>query len=638
MRLPALISETCMGIFLPFLSLIIILAIFRARNGLRLAWASAWLVMGLLVLVSTEIFSLFTALTRAGLTIFWGAVLILSIIIFILKKPQLSSEPLNWHLFNHRWLNILAALIPGGLLAATFVIALVAPPNNTDAMIYHLSRVAHWAQNRSVALFASSTLRELYLNPLAEYGILHTYLLAGSDRFAGLVQWFSYANTAIIVSLIAEQLGASKKGQYLAALFAMTVPQAILQATSTQNDLVFAGNALIAIYFILRFVQGSQYRWMIAASAATALAILTKSTAFIVLAPFMLWLVIKLARSWKKINLPACGLSILIAIVLAFPFHWRNFQAFGSPLGPPSETRLYPNQVFGIQPLISNAARNLAINFTYTPAVNALETKMVEGLHRPLSFSVSDARTTWQDYAFSIRPFTVSEDLSGAPLHIWLILVLLVFMLAARKRFPVAAHGLALCLVLAFLLFSGYLKWQPWNNRLELVFFILAAPLFGLAVEKVKLLPVVFMFALALYSLPYFYFNPTKPLVQDWNIFNLPRIEMMIRNKDLLAPYINSAIYIDDNSTCGRIGLDLANGYWEYPFWNMLVDPARPQRALEHINVMNESRAFEAQDGEFCAILAVNELEKPPLIEYQGKTYQQVFLEGIAAVYFIQQP
>ncbi len=638
MTLPALISETCMGIFLPFLSFISILAIFRARNGLRLSWVAAWLVMGVLVLISTEVFSLFTALTRTSLTLFWGAVLVTALILFILKKPHFSIKPGRNDLFGSRWLNILAVLIPGGLLAVTFVIAVVAPPNNTDAMIYHMSRVAHWAQNRSVALFASSTLRELYLNPLAEYGILHTYLLAGSDRFAGLVQWFSYANTAIIVSLIAEQLGASKKGQYLAALFAMTVPQAILQATSTQNDLVFSGNVLIAIYLILRFVQEDKYRWMLAASGAAALAILTKSTAFIVLAPFLLWLLLKLVRNWRKINLPACGLSILVAIALVFPFYGRNFQAFGSPLGPQSETRLYSNQVFGIQPLISNVIRNLAINLTYTPAITALEEKAVAGLHRPLSFSVSDTRTTWQGYSFSIRPFTVSEDLSGAPLHIWLILGVLVFMLAARKRFPAAAHGLALCLVLAFLLFSGYLKWQPWNNRLELVFFILAAPLFGLALEKIKWLPVVFMFALALYSLPYFYFNPTKPLVQDWNIFNLPRIEMMIRNKDLLAPYINSAIFIDDNITCGSIGLDVANGYWEYPFWNMLVDPARPLRSLEHINVINESRVFEAQDAPVCAILTVNELEKLPLIQYQGKTYQRVFHEETAAVYVIQQP
>ena len=627
-----------MGIILPLITFSLLVAALRGRAGLRLAWMWASLCMGTLVVLSSEVLSLFQALTRPALYIFWGAALLLAALANSLAGRQALPRPAARPIFNQRWLNLLAWLIPAGLLAATFVIALVAPPNNTDAMVYHLSRVAHWAQNRSVALFASSTLRELYLNPLAEYSILHTYLLSGSDRFANLVQWFAYASTGVAVSLIARQLGASSRGQYLAALFAFSLPQALLQASSTQNDLFFAAQVLTAVFFILRFAQEGHYRLLLAAAAATALAVLAKSTAFIVLAPFMLWVLVKLAAGWKKINLAACGLAILLAVGLVLPFYLRNARAFGSPLGPAAETSLYTNQAFGLRPLLSNTVRNLAINFTYTPGVSAWAEQAVTGLHRPLGFSVSDPRTTWQEYTFAIRPFTVSEDLSGAPLHIWLVLAVLAGMLAARRRFSSAAHGLALCLVLGFLLFSAYLKWQPWNNRLELVFFALAAPLFGLAVEKIRRLPAALALGLALYSRPYFYFGPTKPLVQDWNIFTRPRIEMMIRNKDLLAPYINSSIYIDDNLKCQHIGMELANGYWEYPFWNMLVDPARPQRTLQHINVSNASRALEPQGSQICAVLLINENEKPTVIQYQGAAYRQVFLEDIAAVYVIQQP
>ena len=199
---------------------------------------------------------------------------------------------LSWNVFQNKILNIASLAIPALILMATFVIAIVSPPNNTDAMVYHLSRVAHWAQNQSVAFFPTSTLRELYLNPFAEYAVLQTYLLAGTDRLVNLVQWFSYLNIAILVSLIAEELGAGKKGQFFATIFSITLPQALLQSTTTQNDLVFSSLALMSVYFLICFIQENNPIWIIPAGIATSLAVLSKSTAFIVLTPFLVWTLI----------------------------------------------------------------------------------------------------------------------------------------------------------------------------------------------------------------------------------------------------------------------------------------------------------------------------------------------------------
>ncbi len=623
-----------MGILLLFFSFITLVSGFyafeRGMPGLRHAWISACLVFSAILVFSTEVFSLFNALTQTNLAIFWGAVLLVSILVVRGKVPRFR---IGWAVFENRWLNIISALIPSGLLAATFLIAIVAPPNNTDAMVYHMSRVAHWAQQHSVGHFPTSTLRELFLNPLAEYSILHTYLLSASDRFAHLIQWFAYLTSAIAVSLITEQLGGSKKSQYLAALFAMTVPQALLQATTTQNDLTFSAYALITVYLIIRFTHEGDRRWLLYAAAAAGLSILVKSTSFIVLAPFIIWAGVMLLKRRQKADIKTSGLAVLIVFLLIFPFHLRNFQTFGSPLGPPSETSLYKNDQFNLKVLASNTVRNLAINFTYTPGITSMLERAVEEIHQGLNLPASDPGTTWQGYQFSIPPFTISEDESGSPLHIWLVLIGLVLMITGRKRFPSLAHWLAVGLGAGFLLFSAYLKWQPWNNRLELVFFLLAAPLSGLAAGRIKNLPLVFSAGFFLCSLPYFYFNPTKPLTQDWNIFNLPRLEMMIRREDILAPYINSAFFLRDEVDCRQIGMDLENGAWEYPLWNMLTDPSRPEHSLTHINVGNESLSLESQSSDVCAVLLVDSENRGEIYLYEGREYLRAFYEPPVGVY-----
>ena len=151
------------------LALILLYVIFAILNNgrIRLAWTLACLTVSLLIVLSTEILSLVKQLNQGALVIFWVSVILISLTFLIRKKTGLDR--LSWNVFENKILNIGSLVIPALILMATFIIAIVSPPNNTDAMVYHLSRVAHWAQNQSVVFFPTSTLRELYLNPFAEY-------------------------------------------------------------------------------------------------------------------------------------------------------------------------------------------------------------------------------------------------------------------------------------------------------------------------------------------------------------------------------------------------------------------------------------------------------------------------------------
>ncbi len=105
-------------------------------------------------------------------------------------------------------------------------------------MTYHLPRVMHWLQSESVAHYYTPITRQLYQPPFAEYAIAHIISLTRTDRFAFLVQWLALFGSAVGVSVIARQLGCGPLGQALAATIFVTAPMAILQGSSTQNDLV----------------------------------------------------------------------------------------------------------------------------------------------------------------------------------------------------------------------------------------------------------------------------------------------------------------------------------------------------------------------------------------------------------------
>ena len=118
------------------------------------------------------------------------------------------------------------------------LVAWIAPPSNVDSLLYHISRIVHWAQNGSLEHYATGYHHQLFMPPWAELANLHLRILWGSDRPADLVQWFRRVGSVAIASGVGELLGLRRKGQLITAVFIAGIPMGILQATSTQNDYV----------------------------------------------------------------------------------------------------------------------------------------------------------------------------------------------------------------------------------------------------------------------------------------------------------------------------------------------------------------------------------------------------------------
>ncbi len=176
-----------------------------------LGWKDSFLksavVWAGLVVLSTEILSIWHALNFENLVFFWCFLFFGLLFLFFINRKKVFSIEIEF--LKKRFLSFFSfsfAVILSFSLGLLFL-AVVAPPNNYDSMTYHMSRVEHWIQNQSVFHYPTNITRQLFSAPWAEFAILHFQILSRSDFFANLVQWTSFLGVVIGVMAIVEKIG-----------------------------------------------------------------------------------------------------------------------------------------------------------------------------------------------------------------------------------------------------------------------------------------------------------------------------------------------------------------------------------------------------------------------------------------------
>jgi len=573
----------------------VIKLVFAHHNSFRVALIKGATLFGLTVVALTEGLSLLSYLTRPIVICAW---LLVVIILYILIPKK------NTH-YNYQRLPLLQPiyfLFLGIILifAGTLLIALWAAPNNWDSMTYHLARVVHWQQQGSVSFFATSNLAELQPPPFAEYLILHLHMLSNSDRFDGIVQWLSLLGSVISVSLIAKEFGASLRAQVIAAVFACTLPMAVLQASSTQNDLVASLWLTTSMYFTFRLLHNPNKMSAFYLGASFGLALLTKGTNYIYLAPAVIWIGYVLIWRLRRRGLMLGLMATCIIISINLPHLARNTSLFGDPFGIGQSGIKITNSNFSHSSLVSNMLRNfmLHVPFPSGPAQSIAEEVMSRGFKK-LHIDPSDPDTTWPGTTFKIAGLSYHEDRAGNPLHIALIIITFLFLFIQPKN-KICRYYLmyALCIFSAYILFCLFFKWQPWNSRLHLPLFILCAPLVAITLETDKgAIGIAIAIVLIIASIPWLLCNDTRPLVTHYTT-HVNKSILLTKREDQYyntRPYVRRGYQkvLHDIKKYGynKIGLILACDTFKYPLF-LPVENIHSMR-YEHLNVVNESCKYQ---------------------------------------------
>lgn len=587
---------------LPLILFALIMFCLVARgSGYRRAFLGAAVCFGLLLTAATELLSLFSALRYPTLVVFWGGVSLVAGLCLLPTWACLKTRK--------RWLENPGFLVGiCAVLATTLLIALVSPPNNYDSMTYHMARVVHWIQNRSVAHYPTHITRQLYSAPWAEYAIMHLQVLSGGDRFANLVQWFSLCGCITGTSLIVREFGATARIQALAAVITVTIPMGILQASSTQNDLVVSFWLVCFVYFGILLVTSTDMLSAVACGGSLGLAILTKGTAYLFALPFLIWMVcagIKLNRYTFIKPILAIG---AMALTLNAGHYWRNYALWGNPLTTDSEK--LTNDRITFQSTVSNLTRNIASNtWTPIPYINKLQFQCVAFIHESLGIGLSDPATSLDEESFTPRKTSLDEDYAGNGLHLSLGILAMGALIVRRNSLSRSLLYYTLSLTSGFLLFCVLLKWQPWGTRLMLPLFVLASPLIAVALplDSKKWLVSSFATFMLLCSVPWLLGNQTRPLWGDQSILSADRTSLyFIKRPELESYYSRAAEHVTNNGSCDAIGILSSSGNaYEYPLWVLLNSHPGKMPRIEHLNVTNVSGSITLHDFRPCSIFEI---------------------------------
>lgn len=576
-------------------------SLFLKGSGLRDSVTRSYLVVFLFIVASTECLSVLGAVTSGALRLLWivGTLVSLSVMSFRLlhtDRRALSKDRLGVFA-EYGWYEALLFLMISCILLATLTVALVYPPNNWDSMTYHMARVAYWIQNGSIDVYPTANDRQTHNPPLAEWAILHLQLLGHSDRFANIVQWISFVVSIVVSTLIAQEFRLSFKAQWLTALVAATIPTAILESSSTQNDLVVSSFCISFAYFLIRFTRTLSASDAVLCSLSLGLALLTKGTAYIYCCAIGLTIGVTAVASIsppKRLALLNRLTVIVAAAVLLNVGHVsRTYLVYG--LNPTSQTPLLNDE---ISPMIiySNLVRNAALHIgTPSDAMNAYSFRAIGFL---LGNQTNNPRSTLQTTAFSIPAFSLHEDYAGNLLHLALIVsAFLILPLVTIPNKP-TVYCYAGSLLVGVLLHCIMLKWQPWATRYHTTIFMLSAPFIVAVCSGIrpiqKQLFVGTACVLFAGGIPFLISNKTRSFVEltnNWLFTPGGQLESYFVNRPNISADYKAAANLILQEGVGDVGLCLGYDDYEYPLF-VLVGTHASQGVprFRHVGVVDRSQ------------------------------------------------
>lgn len=504
-----------------------------------------------------------------------------------------------------------------GLLLIELVVALLAEPNNFDSQTYHLPKVERWVLQGGLEFWPTAIHRQVTIPPGAEYLLLHLRLLTGGDGLYNLVQWGAGVLCLLAAGRIAAQLGGGRRAQLLTAFILATTPMVVLQATSTQTDLVVAAWVACAATLALDGLhRRTGLGTLLGLGAAAGLTAVTKTSGLIGVGPLLvLWGLaqLRLARRPAAASsgatdaahppartvgvartVGASALILLVAATVVGPFLARVTVEFGHPLGPPRLRESIPMERHDPLAILVNGLRiaHTAFDTPLAPVRSATATAIIKGAEA-VGVDPQDREITFGREVFPEPSWYPDEDRVAFPLAGALALLGAVFALARPWRIsPDRAGSLrayAAVVAATVALHVAMIKWQPWGNRLLLYALVMAVPLAGVWLDAMfrrriasagapgrrsvaALAAVTVLATSALAGVLAVSYGFPRRLVGSGSVFTTAEWDTRFLRRPQWTDEFRWAAEAVRDSGARRIGLVEQNDNWEYPWWLLLRD------------------------------------------------------------------
>ncbi len=604
-----------------------------------LSVALASVFWGALVAVITELCSLARLLNSPGIALVWtianGGILFALVRLAGRRGVTLGQmirtswtqaravDLSSWPWDARCYLGVTVALV-GFLLA----IALTFATTNWDALNYHLPRIMHWAQQGSVDHFPTNNSRHLEFGPWSGFLSLHLYLLTGDDRLINVVQWSAMIGSLVLVFFVVKELtfdhlslSQQRRISAFTCLLTATLPIGLVQCMNPQNDYVAAFWLCCLVCFVLALRRDTSNSWyMLGAGLAAGVGALAKATTYLYAGPliiaFAIWWLWQRFPLQQKIKL--AGIFCAAFFLLNSGHILRNVSVFGAPLGSRHILSIERNSRITVSGTAANLVRNLSLHGnTPVPTLTYAAYALFDRLHGWTGRAFDDPEISYHIPGYFWLPprFAVFDSYASAPFHATLILLALA-LACARPRCFHAALRHAAWIVVSFLIFCAFLRWQYWHTRLHLAYFVLLMPVVGwILVERLPrfTIPVIAagVVSFGCYTLAQ---NSSRPFL-NLEFATLPRERQYLfaHAPGMTEPTKQLATAIV-NSGCTNVGLKLDFDAGEYPLWVMLRNRGFTG-VLHHVYVENESRNLPSRYPEPEIVIVSSALSMPSAIK-----------------------
>lgn len=609
-----------------------------------------------LLAVGTELLGMRRWITPLGVSVWWILVTVGAVVVvlrILCKHSALSCLRLRALLGTCRgivrsvWSSLCAITAPSVALwifliawfGFLFAVALVAAPNNFDSMTYRLPRVMHWAAHASVAHYPTEVIRQLDRSPFAEWVLLHIYQLRHTDHWFNLAQWAGFAFLVLAVHELCSRFTNDRRQRLLAVILAATMPMAILQSTSTQNNVLQSLFFMLFVFFGLRCSDCANARTSAIADTvlcglALGLSVLTNSTNIFFIVPFALWFVWRLRGHLIRRGAPLA----LAALVILSGHFFRNYQLFDAPLGyggfvasrnDPRTDREelisdFRNTRMNAALYVSNVARNLFLHLAIP--VQSFN----EGLHHVayrgharFGLSLEEPGVTQDGDKFMLTADR-HEDFAGEPVQLLLFAVGVSLLPFRWRRVEPAARNTALGLAVGFALFCLMLEFQDMNSRVLLPLFAAACACIPVMLPTVRgWLAGVLAGASIAYAVPCLFDNYRRPAFGPHSVFGVYRPLQYFRDFPGLFPDYDRLIPVLRKKSYRSLGLQTNEHQFHYPLWPMMGHRHTRTIDIYEVNVTNVSKKL-SRPRHPDAVLVTYPMIKGTL-DVDGVKYSQIW-------------
>lgn len=462
------------------------------------------------VIVGSYILSVWNALNRVEAWLIYSVVLAVVCALILWRRPVKWSQvrqdlvPHPSHLVQELssapYLTrgiVLLLLVTLALTTALnlFEVAFIAP-HNWDSLAYHLPQVAFFLQNGNTHLFPADYWAQVILPSGSAALKIFVFLVTGrNENWMQVVQFVSYLACVCAVYALTRSAGGRRTTALIAAGALGLVTIVLMEATTTQNDLIltaFIGCALAALFEFKRTANRVQ---LLVCGIALGLAAASKNT-ILLSAPALLLAVLYVMGSGtatfrKKIETLG-WLAVAVAgafVVLALPSgYFENYQLFGNVLGPAEIRQLQTISPTDTRNFITEGIRNslrLAFDFVSldgmppsSSMVNAQTAARVPfvNLARAANLNLEDTSQMRTPFSF-VRPPRADENYSFWGVLGLGLLVPLVFLNAVGVVGNGATRVLAWMVIVSWLVIAFAIRYEPWHGRRFVTAALFAAPL-----------------------------------------------------------------------------------------------------------------------------------------------------------------